>query len=133
MSDVIFILVLSIIGLLAHVARKQAWLEWLLRIIYILCCLAELFTVFNYYPANPEIATPWNQFITLSMGVLTGAMLFRPVRQLISYGLSALDLLASGQLFFSLIKKAPLKQAFQANRVFVASSIPHLNGLWIYI
>lgn len=130
MSDVIVILVLSLLGLAAHGARTQAWLQWTLRTIYAFCALAEFFTVFN--PSSSETSL-WTQGVTLIMAITTAGLLFRPFRQLVSWKLSIIDFVLSGQLFIALYKKRNLKEAFLTDRVFVPASIPHMNGLWIYI
>ncbi|HEY9789095.1 MAG TPA: CPBP family intramembrane glutamic endopeptidase [Candidatus Obscuribacterales bacterium] len=133
MADLVVILVLSVLGLAAHGARSQPWIQWTLRVIYGFACVAELYTVFSYYPTRADSASPWAQAVTLVMAVLTGIMLFKPVRQGLSYVFTGVDFLVGGQMIAAIIGKQPLKERFQSSRIFIAESMPHLNGLWIYV
>lgn len=133
MADLVVILLLSLLGLMAHGAKKHAWMEWTLRVIYAFACVCELFTVFAYFPQQLSTTSPWTQGVTLVMAIVTGALLFQPIRQLFSYIFSAIEFVVGGQMFVAIAHKLPMKAQFQADRVFVAASIPHMNGLWIYI
>jgi membrane protease YdiL (CAAX protease family) len=108
-------------------------MEWTLRVIYAFACACELFTVFAYYPQQLGAPSPWTQGVTLVMAAVTGALLFQPIRQMFSHVFSAIEFVVGGQLFVALFRKFPFKQHFQSQRIFVASSIPHMNGLWIYV
>jgi membrane protease YdiL (CAAX protease family) len=133
LADLVVILVLCVLGLAAHGARNHAWLEWTLRVIFGFACIAEFYTVFSYYPGRGDASSPWAQAVTLVMAVLTGLMLFKPCRKGFSYVFSGLNFLIGGQLFVSLARKLSMAERFAADRIFVPESIPHLNGLWIYV
>jgi hypothetical protein len=143
LSDLIVIFVLSVLGLAAHLAKSLPWIEWTLRVIYSFACAAELYTVFTYYPSRGDAASVWAGHVTLVMAVITGALLFKPVRRGLSYAFSGVNFLISGQLLLGLMGKpvlidgepspTPMRARFQRERIFMEDSIPHMNGLWIYI
>lgn len=133
-ADIIVIIILCVMGFAAHGARKHPWMEWTLRVVYSFAFVAELWTAFVIFPNKTDVdASPWSTAVTATMAVFTGLMLFQPFRQGLSYALSVANNLINGQVLYALIKKLPVKEAFLVDRVFVPSSIPHLNGLWIYV
>lgn len=134
-ADVIVIIIFSVLGLAAHGARNQAWMEWTLRIIYSFACVAELWTAFVVMPGKtPGLeSTPWSQAVTAVMAVVTGLLLFKPFRKMLRYLLTVPNNIISGQLFYRMHKKESFAAAALAEPVFVPDSIPHMNGLWIYV
>lgn len=213
-ADIVVIIIFSVMGLAAHGARKQPWIEWTLRVIYCFAFVAELWTAFVVLPSrdgSEAVASAWSVGVTAVMATLTGLILFRPCRIGMSYALSAMNDLVSGQLLYGAywVKKTPVtvlttfpdphvpepiapavltqdpslgdastetvpqhaapaetmaspavaphgvrtlvrqeslvgtaapiigakswRDYWLFDRVFVADSIPHLNGMWIYI
>jgi hypothetical protein len=132
-ADFVVILILSVLGLMAHGARNQPWMEWTLRVIYGIACVAELYSASTSGISTAEAPAAWTQIVSAVMGVATGALLFRPVRRLISLVLSAIEFVVDGQLFVCLRRKVSPREAFAAQRIFMPDSIPHMNAMWIYI
>lgn len=169
MADLIVILVLCVLGLAAHAARNHGWIEWTLRVIYGFACVAELYTVFTYYPTRGDAGSPWAQGVTLVMAVITGMLLFRPLRNGMSHFFTAINFVVGGGIISALMRQSrmpapalagragdgdgpvgnggtatatsepaphvhsPVREAYLLERIFVPTSIPHMNGLWIYV
>lgn len=132
-ADIIVIFIFCLFGLAAHAARQHGWVEWTLRVIIGFSFIAELFTIMVFYPAHSDITTPWSMCVTWVMAVLTGGMLFKPVRKAISYGLTVPNQILNGQVFLGLIHRQKPAPLLIADRIFVADSIPHMNALWVYV
>lgn len=184
-ADLIAIIGCSILGLVAHGARQHKWMEWALRILYVLVCCGELISL-TATPEPGDDTAAWSQANTIVLATLTGLMLFKPFRIALSYVLTIVNQFISGRFLVAASGKllaapkpevvpAPLVSAavvsseadatasasstpdaplaepvlveaakpatprkvsvlesFVAERVFMPSSIPHLNGLWIY-
>ena len=129
-ADIIIILIFCVMGLVAHGSRRQPWLAWVLRVIFAFSCVAEFFAA--EFP-SPDSTGPWTSAVTWSMTIASGAMLFLPCRKLLSYGLTVVNQIIGGAIFIALYKKRDVKAAFTADSIFVPTSIPHLNALWIYV
>lgn len=122
-------------GMAAHAARNQTWIEWTLRVIYSFAFVAEAWTAFAVLPGRQDgvEASPWSGAVYATMAVFTGLMLFKPFRQLLSYFLTGADNVISGQVIYRMVKGTFSKETFFGDRVFVPDSLPHLNALWIYV
>lgn len=138
--DVLTVLACCILGLLAHGARHQAWLGWLLRILIGIFFVVELFTCLGLSAAEvsnqPEVLagrTQWGLAVMVSVCAATGLVLFSPVRLALSYCLTAVEQLVSGQIFVRLKEKQDVLKGMFASRIFEPRSMPHLVALWIYI
>src|SRR5271170_6365113 len=132
MYDFLVVAAFGVLGLLAHGARKRKWLEWTLRIFIFFVFLLESF---SYANRGPELLfNSWASSSLLIMSFGTLFLLFLPWRKVDSILLSALDILISGQLFFWLKRRVhKFEEFFEAERIFVPTSVPHMVGLFIYI
>lgn len=189
-DDLIAIIGCSILGLMAHGAKRHTWLEWVIRVTICLFLFGELISLLD----NPQALTdsPWGYYILLGTVISSAVLLFKPGRVLFSYLFTIVNQLVAGRLLLaafgrlqeavpapapatpesgpspepsngeslvqtsvasatdlagsstatavpplsgagSCYRKISLLNAFLAERVFVESSIPHMNGLWIYI
>ena len=129
--DFLIIIVCCILALIAHGARHQKWLEWVLRVVISVAFLGELFTCLNW-PKTGEF-NPWGLYVLTFMYVGTVTTLFMPLRKGLSYGLSVINQIISLAVFVAVYKKLSFFKSFLAERVFVPQSIPHMVALWIYI
>ena len=120
----------SILVLAAHGAKTKRWLEWLLRIFIAMWFGGEAFyTAGLKFSEEPQNA--WNCSVLYGMTAGTGLSLFKLFRQALSLVLTAVENVVSGQIFISLLKHRSV-QLF-ANPVFIATSVPHMVGLFIYV
>ncbi len=173
-ADLLAILGCCILGLVAHGARQQRWLEWVLRGLYVLVLGGELLNL-TVTPEMGEELGELSHASAIAVAVGTGLMLFKPAREGLSYILTIINQFISGRVFLAALgllkvpveaprplvvsavtagdttaafveparevilepasttRKLSILQSFVAERVFVPASIPHLNGLWIYI
>lgn len=127
--DIIVIIIFCVMGLMAHGARNHPWMEWALRVIIGFTFAAELYAVIP----STQTFTAWQNGITWVMAVLTGGMLFKPVRDGLSTVITVINQFICGRWLVALFKKQPVGASFLAERIFVSTSIPHLNGLYIYV
>jgi len=129
--DFLLILILALLGILAHVARKRRWLEWILR--FVIFTVAILEGLLLIAPLELFIS-PW-AINALSAAVLsTLLLLFMPIRRLFSWLFTGLDLLITGQILVPLIKKqVKAAEYFLQSKIFTPSSFPHLMALFIYV
>ncbi len=131
MLDFLLILILALLGLLAHVARKRRWLEWILRFVIVAVAVAE----------GLLLITPLELFISfwainaLVFAVATTFLiLFMPVRKGFSWLFTGADLLITGQILLPLIRKnIKAAEYFLSKKIFVPNSFPHLMALFIYV
>lgn len=132
MFDFILILILAILGILAHVARTRHWLEIILRGLIVLVALLEGLSIFS---ATAELFfNSWISSVISSAMLATVLILFIPIRRSFSWVVTALDLFISGQVFVPLIrKKIKAADYFLQRKIFVPQSFPHLMGLFVYI
>ncbi len=120
------------------VTNRKVWLEWILRgiIFFWFLGLALYFYISTsgLAPAEFQAFDPWVLQVTFVTCAFTGFSLVRSFRMLLSYVLSALDCLFDWSVLKGSVKNwATFKPAFDANRVFIPSSIPHMVGLFIYV
>ena len=131
MYDFLLILILAVLGLLAHVARKHRWLEWILRFVIFAVATLEgllLITPLELFVSSLAIN------VLISTALISGLILFMPVRGLFSWLFTGIDLVITGQIFVPLIKKQiNATQYFLSNKIFVPSSFPHLMALFIFV
>lgn len=129
--DLIIVFGCALLGILAHVAVKHSWLAWLLRIIIGVTFTGELFSALLTRATGQ--ASDW-AFITLvGMCAGTGALLWKPCRQALSWALTALNQVVAGRVLMAAVRKQPVAASLKAESIFVPSSIPHMVALWIYI
>jgi len=130
-NDFILILILAILGLLSHVARKHRWLEWVLRSLILVVAAMEGLLLIT--PLELFIS-PWAIGAFTLVVPVTFTLLFEPVRRLFSYLFTAIDLLITGQVLIPLIKKqVKASEYYLQHKIFVPSSFPHLMALFIYV
>jgi len=130
--DFLLIMILALLGILAHVAQTRRWLEMVLRGLIILVALLEGLSVFS---ASAELFfNPWITSV-LNSAMLTSILcLFIPIRRCLSWILTLLNLTVTGQIFLPLIRrKLKALEYFSQYKIFVPSSVPHLIALFIYI
>lgn len=132
-ADIIVIIIFSIMGLVAHGARNHHWMELTLRVIYAFAFVAELWTALVVFPGKTYESTLWSTAVTATMAVLTGVILFRWGRKAMSWVLTPLNNAINGQLIYALVKKKPWREYAFAEPVMIPESIPHMNGMFIYI
>ncbi len=131
MYDFLLILILAVLGLLAHVARNRRWLEWILRIV--ICVVGLLEGLLLITPVD-LLFSPWVSSVLSVAFVCSLFVLFMPIRRLVSWFCTGLDLIITGQLFMPLIKKnIEAAEYFLTKKIFVPTSFPHLMGLFIYV
>ncbi len=75
----------------------------------------------------------WGLGVTASLCASTGASLFFYARLALSYLLTVVDQLVSGQVLIAAFKRANVLKSFIADRIFLPTSIPHLVALWIFV
>ncbi len=128
MFDFLLILVLALLGFLAHVAKTRRWLELTLRGVIILVALLEGISVFS---ASAELFfNPWISSVLSSAMLISLLILFKPIRRCFSWIFTGLNLLITGQILLPLIrKKLKASEYFAQHKVFVPSSIPPFNRL----
>ena len=132
-ADIIVIVIFSVMGLMAHGARKYKWMEWALRTIVGFSFIVELFTIGVVYPTSTSPVSPWAVAVTWAMTILTGIVLFEPCRVGISYVLTVVNQFILGRVFIAIHKKRDAVRAFIDERIFMPTSIPHLNAFYIYV
>ncbi len=132
MYDFLLILILSVLGILAHVAKTRHWLEIVLRSMIILIALLEGLSVFS---ATADVLfNPWTSMILTGTMITTFLSLFIHIRRLFSWIFTFLDLTVTAELIRPLIKKTLVAvDYFKSKKIFVPNSVPHLVGLFIYI
>jgi len=130
--DFLLILILAVLGLLAHVAKKQRWLEAVLRGVIILISLLEGLSVFS---ASAELFfNPWVSSVLSSCMLSSILILFIPIRRCLSWILTGFNLVITGQILLPLIRKKVRKlEYFSQHKIFVPNSIPHMVASFIYI
>ncbi len=196
-DDLIAIIGCSILGLMAHGAKRHAWLEWVLRVTICLFLFGELISLLDNPAAMAD--SPWGYYILLGTVVSSGLLLIKPGRVLFSYLFTIVNQIIAGRFLVAafgrlhesvpapspatgplitpsesspstensgsdsasssagspanadaaasstatavppapvaapLYNKVSFLRSFVAERIFVPESIPHMNGLWIYI
>lgn len=193
-DDLIAIIGCSILGLMAHGARRHAWLEWVLRVTVCLFLFGELITLMDNPAAMAD--SPWGYYVLLGTVVGSGLLLLKPGRVLFSYLFTIVNQIVAGRFLVAACgrlkepiassvstaipapassapsevssldssapaassessidsapsstataippvpsaspqyQRVPFIKSFVAERIFVADSIPHMNGLWIYL
>ena len=156
--DFFVVLACCVLGLVAHGARHQPWLAWVLRTIIVICFGGEVVSALGW-SANAE-NNPWGLGVLVGMCAATGLLLFLPFRTALSHVLSVIDSVVSGRVLVAASGKGagPVEQppeplayeggeagrqahpiraraaaAFLSERIFVPQSMPHLVALWIYV
>jgi uncharacterized protein len=72
----------------------------------------------------------WGFYVLCGMSIATGALLFVAFRRALSYVLSVIETVVSGQI---LKLKKEGTAPFPSERVLVPTSVPHMVALWIYV
>lgn len=117
---------------MAHGAAKHKIFEWLLRAFIFFFFLAEAL-ILLLAPLEAR-ANVWGFTVGNICCLTTLLMQFQPLRRIFSFILTALNSLISGGIFFRLWRRrANASLSLFSDPVFVAASIPHLNGLFIYV
>ncbi len=129
--DFFVVLACCVLGLIAHGARHQQWLAWVLRTIIVICLGGECLSAMGW--ASTVDPNQWGQGVLQAMCVTTALILFAPVRQALSYVLTVIDGIVSGRVVTAAVKRAEFAKSFLAERIFVPQSMPHMVALWIFI
>jgi len=128
---------------MAHGARKNIWLDAILRALILLAFLVELIAIASWDVT--DAASQYARSLTVVLAAATALILVLQIRQVISWAFTGLEMLSSGQLFVALVSKnslaAPawskrrrmLAERFQKEKVLVPESMPHVVALWIYV
>ncbi len=131
MSELVIVGIFAILGLMAHGARKHKWLEWFIRVVIFITFGSELFWCSNL--REDERANHWLYFTCITCTLLTGLTLIKVARRGVSKALTALNSVISGGMFRELLRRSGgVKDKLLTDPVFIAESIPHLNGLFLY-
>jgi hypothetical protein len=117
---------------MAHGARKHRWLEWFIRVVIVIVCGSEIFALASMSPEDR--ANTWVFAVSAFCTVATGVVLLKYFRKGISVALSWTNSVTTGGTFRQLLKQAAgAKSNLLTDPVFVAESIPHLNGFFLYV
>lgn len=131
-AELIIFLVICVFALVAHGVRYYPWLSWLLRIIIGSFFIGELYTLIKW--SSDYEAGIWNFVILAMVSAFTGLSLIRGFRVFLSYCLSFIEQLVSGQLLIGIFKKRSAADIFFGKeRTFYADSMPHLVGFWVFV
>jgi hypothetical protein len=136
MQDFLLILTASILGLLAHLARKNDWLTWVLKAAIFLAGFAEfvwliILSLKNFIGRESE---PQKITVLTLLAPATCLILFVQIRELVSRLCTFLELIMTLQILVPVIrKKVKPKEYFERKRIFVPTSLPHLIALCAYI
>jgi len=136
MIDLLLILTASILGLMAHLARKKDLLSWFLKASIFLAGLVEfmwliLLSLKSFVGRESE---PQKITILTLLAPATCLILFVHARELVSRLLTSLELIMTLQIFVPLIrKKINPADYFERKRIFLPASLPHLIALCAYI
>ena len=131
MSELVIVVIFAVLGLMAHGARKHRWLEWFIRVVIFITFGSELFWLCNF--TADERANHWIFFVFITCTAITGLGLLKIARQGMSNFFSFLNSLICGGMLRELIRRSGgVKDKLLTDPVFVADSIPHLNGLFLY-
>lgn len=131
-----------ILSLLAHAATKQQWCAVLLRVFFGLVTFTVLMSSISFVSDAPsENATP-----IMGVSAITGALFliaiqFKPVRACLSPLFTCVNQIVTGRPLLACLGRlkdaegAPVSfgRSFLHEKIFLAESLPHLNGLFCYI
>lgn len=132
MSELVIVIIFSILGLAAQAARKHKWIEWFIRVLIFITFAFEAFTL--AYPSEGDPTGGWNYWVDLVECVITALLLLRMMRKGFSSVLSFINSIVTGGLFKNLGAKHLNKDLrLISDPVFMAESIPHMNGLFLYV
>ncbi|MBS2004590.1 MAG: CPBP family intramembrane metalloprotease [Cyanobacteria bacterium SZAS LIN-5] len=120
-----------------YLTRKPG-IEWFLRITIFLWFigLALYYWMTSNGLTSETLGTPdpWVMQVTFVCCALTGLNLVKGFRTLFSYIFTAVDCVFDIKLVRATVKSwAAFKPAFEADRVFMPASIPHMVGFFIYV
>lgn len=94
-DDLIAIIACCILGMMAHGANRQTWMEWVLRVTYALFILGESVTLLA--DPNGYIENPFNYGVLIGTMSISTMLLFRPGREFMSYILTFFNQLMGGR------------------------------------
>lgn len=131
-SELVIVIVFAILGLAAQAAKKHKWLEWFLRVVVFITFIAEV--LYLVFPPEGERLTPWYYWINTTSCAATGLILFMLMRKLLAKVLGVINSLITGGLVIRLLRRrGGAAVPLISDPVFVAHSIPHMNGAFLYI
>ncbi len=129
------------LGLVAHACRHQAWLGGILRVIIVISLGVELLTCLGW--SGDELSNQpsagllsqrqWSLAVTVAVCASTCLSLFWFFRAGLSYLLTIVNQILSGQVVLAAIRRGGILKSFLSERIFSAKSMPHLVALWIYV
>ncbi|MBL8084377.1 MAG: CPBP family intramembrane metalloprotease [Candidatus Obscuribacter sp.] len=128
--DMIFIIVCSILGLIAHGSRKVAWLEWIIRSFILLFACGFALS----YGFGGSFDSPYTLAVNGSLSMILFLILFRPFRKMLSRVLTLLDGVVSLRALTGPLRhKMTVWASLVSLKIYQEDSIPHLNGLFCFI
>jgi membrane protease YdiL (CAAX protease family) len=136
MYDILLIFIVALLGLLAHVAKNKAWLYWILMAAIFTTGLCEFSWLLTALLRDGDFLDSHSSIITILkiLCAATWILLLTPARELLSWLLTGINLIITGQILVPAIRrKVNAAQYFLRNRIFIASSFPHLMALFVYV
>jgi hypothetical protein len=130
-SDLITIFMCSLLGLMAHGARKHKWMEWVLRIF-----IGTFFIVSGLGTIGASVmgSSSWTYQVNAAMGLACLLLLFKPARAVLSRLLTVLDGIVSLRVITGPLRhKMSVFASMVSIQIFQPASIPHMVGLFCYI
>ena len=120
---------------MSHVARNEHWLEWLLRILILCVALYEALLFVQKAQGQPFFSSDNYSLSILAISALTTTFILSiSFRQVVSWIITSLNLIISGQILAPLfLKQIGTIENFRKNRIFVSNSFPHTIALFVYI
>lgn len=126
--DLFFIIICSVLGLIAHGSRKARWLEFVLRGIILLFVAG-----FGMSMVIGASTTEWSNQVSLGMSIFFFLLLFKPFRQMMSRVFTLIDGIVSLRCITGPVRhRMKVFESIVTNKIFIAESMPHLNGLFCY-
>ena len=126
----------SILGLMAHAARRRQWLEMVVRAILVMICSIVAITYFggSITADKADALAQWSVGVNGYMALAAFAILFLPVRKVLSRILTIVDGIVSLRIISGPLrhKMKPL-DAMVDRIVFIPTSFPHLVGTFLFI
>ncbi len=98
-DDLIAIIACCILGMIAHGARRQPWLEWVLRVTYCLFLLGEYINLSADPLAYSE--SPWHFGVLAGVTATSVILMFKPGRQLFSLLFTLVNQIVAGRFLLA--------------------------------
>ena len=135
MYELAIIITVAIIGLLSHLAKNHLFLERFLRFIILSVALYEAWIAIQraqqkLYFSSDNYATT----ILFTTSLLTILILFISFRRILSWIITVVNLIITGQILAPFVfKNRKAIEFFSLKRIFIANSFSHIIALFVYI